>query len=100
MGTGLAGRADAFTVETIEGDRLRVLHQSAPDEPAREYAVETRLVAGPRGAEGTSAQYIVAWTSFGGALRLPRFDPYATAEPELWPAQLVPTIEHHGGNRL
>jgi hypothetical protein len=41
---------------------------------AHEYTIETRVVTGPSHGEGTSAEYIVAWT-VGRALAEPAIRP-------------------------
>jgi malonyl CoA-acyl carrier protein transacylase/phosphopantetheinyl transferase len=61
-GTGLAGRPSAFTIGAADGDRLRIICQAEPKAQAREYEVETRVIAGPSDSDGVGAQYIVAWT--------------------------------------
>jgi len=102
-GTGLAGRPTAFTIGAADGDRLRIICHAEPKAQAREYEVDTRVVAGPPDSGGASAKYIVAWTvgwtHIEPALRPVRLDliapPLMALRP---PAHLAATIEGNGGN--
>jgi phosphopantetheinyl transferase len=102
-GTGLGGRPTAFAVGAVDGVRLRILYHADPTEPAREYAVETCVVAGPPNSAGASTEYIVAWTSgrthIERALRPVLVDRIA---PPLMafraPVHPAATIEGNGGN--
>jgi phosphopantetheinyl transferase len=103
-GTGLAGRPNAFEVGTVDGDRLRIVCHTEPALTIREYAVETRLIAGPPDAEGASTEYVVAWTA-GWTHAMPvlspsRLGPIASpAAVVLWPAaDQAAIIAEHGGN--
>jgi phosphopantetheinyl transferase len=103
-GTGLAGRPTAFAVSAVDGDRLHVTCKADPMEKAHEYTVETSVVTGPPDPEGTSADYIVAWTvgltPAESVLRPSRLDlvtpPLMALRPLAHPA--AATLEGHGGD--
>jgi malonyl CoA-acyl carrier protein transacylase/phosphopantetheinyl transferase len=102
-GTGLAGRPTAFVVTAVDGDRLHVICQADPTGKTREYTIETRVIAGPSDSDGTSAEYIVAWTmgwlDAEPALRPARLEfitpPLMALRP---PAHPAATFEGHGGD--
>jgi malonyl CoA-acyl carrier protein transacylase/phosphopantetheinyl transferase len=103
-GTGLVGRPTAFEVNAIDGDHLRVVCRAELAVTTREYAVETRLVAGPPDAEDASTEYVVAWTvgwkHAMPALRPSPLDLVASPAPVVLRPHADPTasIAEHGGN--
>jgi hypothetical protein len=79
---------------------LRIFCHGKPAVPAREYAVDTCVVAGPPDANGVRAEYIVAWTHAKPApvSHLDRIAP-ALSTALSRPAHATTTIEAHGGDR-
>jgi phosphopantetheinyl transferase len=91
-GTGLGGRPTAFAVAAVHGDCLRVLCQSEPALPTREYTVDTRVIDGPVLAGGARAQYVVAWTHAKPVPRASNFDGIATPTALSRPAHAATSI--------
>jgi phosphopantetheinyl transferase len=104
-GTGLAGLPTAFEIRVADRNHIRIVCHAEPAQQAREYAVETCVVAGPPHADASvvSAKYIVAWvvgwTHADAALRPSHIDriapPSIALRPPAYPAT---TMEEQGGN--